>query len=154
MVEPRVLPACRRLGVLGPGAVQPAGPRLPRRGSVRSGRRPRRGRLPPPATRASRRPAWRRTGAWPRPSPSWRRAAGRTPAQGAWRWPGRWRQGEDIVPIPGTKRVRYLEDNVAGGGIELDADAARRARAPASPATAVQGARYGEAVMRMVDRDP
>ena len=31
-------------------------------------------------------------------------------------------QGEDLVPIPGTKRRRYLEENVAALGIELDAD--------------------------------
>jgi len=31
-------------------------------------------------------------------------------------------QGPDIVPIPGTKRLRYLEENVAAAGVELDAD--------------------------------
>ena len=30
-------------------------------------------------------------------------------------------QGPDIVPIPGTKRLRYLEENVAAAGVELDA---------------------------------
>jgi aryl-alcohol dehydrogenase-like predicted oxidoreductase len=30
-------------------------------------------------------------------------------------------QGEDVVPIPGTKRRRYLEENVAALGAELDA---------------------------------
>ena len=30
-------------------------------------------------------------------------------------------QGDDIVPIPGTKRVSYLEENVAADGIELSA---------------------------------
>ncbi len=31
-------------------------------------------------------------------------------------------QGPDIVPIPGTKRLRYLEENVAATDLELDAD--------------------------------
>jgi aryl-alcohol dehydrogenase-like predicted oxidoreductase len=31
-------------------------------------------------------------------------------------------QGDDIVPIPGTKRVKYLEENAAAAGIRLDAD--------------------------------
>ncbi len=29
-------------------------------------------------------------------------------------------QGEDVVPIPGTKRVRYLEENTAAADVELD----------------------------------
>ena len=28
-------------------------------------------------------------------------------------------QGDDIVPIPGTKRIRYLEENVGALGVEL-----------------------------------
>src|SRR4051794_1111514 len=31
-------------------------------------------------------------------------------------------QGEDVVPIPGTKRRKYLEENVAAAGVELSAD--------------------------------
>ncbi|MEN3314881.1 MAG: hypothetical protein V7605_1115, partial [Acidimicrobiaceae bacterium] len=31
-------------------------------------------------------------------------------------------QGPDIVPIPGTKRLRYLEENVAAAEVELDAE--------------------------------
>ena len=31
-------------------------------------------------------------------------------------------QGPDIVPIPGTKRLRYLEENVAAADVELDTD--------------------------------
>ncbi len=31
-------------------------------------------------------------------------------------------QGEDVVPIPGTKRVKYLEENVAALNVELSAD--------------------------------
>jgi aryl-alcohol dehydrogenase-like predicted oxidoreductase len=28
-------------------------------------------------------------------------------------------QGKDIIPIPGTKRVRYLEENIAATGVQL-----------------------------------
>jgi aryl-alcohol dehydrogenase-like predicted oxidoreductase len=44
-------------------------------------------------------------------------ARGATPAQVALAWVHH--QGPDVVPIPGTKRRRYLEDNVAAAGIEL-----------------------------------
>jgi len=42
---------------------------------------------------------------------------GVTPAQVALAWVHH--QGPDVVPIPGTKRRRYLEDNVAAASIEL-----------------------------------
>ena len=49
---------------------------------------------------------------------------GCTPGQLALAWV--LRQGEDIVPIPGTKRVRYLEENAAAVDVELtDEDLAR-----------------------------
>jgi len=52
-------------------------------------------------------------------------------------------QGTDIVPIPGTKRVRYLEENVGAASVELtDGDLA--AIAAAVPRDAVAGARYGD----------
>jgi aryl-alcohol dehydrogenase-like predicted oxidoreductase len=47
-------------------------------------------------------------------------ARGATPAQIALAWVHA--QGGDIVPIPGTKRRRYLEENVAAAGIELTAE--------------------------------
>jgi aryl-alcohol dehydrogenase-like predicted oxidoreductase len=47
-------------------------------------------------------------------------AHGATPAQVALAWV--LAQGPDIVPIPGTKRRRYLEDNVAASSVELSAD--------------------------------
>lgn len=31
-------------------------------------------------------------------------------------------QGDDVVPIPGTERVRYLEENVASADVRLTAD--------------------------------
>jgi aryl-alcohol dehydrogenase-like predicted oxidoreductase len=50
-------------------------------------------------------------------------------------------QGEDVVPIPGTRRVRYLEQNVAAADVRLtDEDLA--ALAAAVPPEAVAGDRY------------
>ncbi|MGE5292304.1 MAG: aldo/keto reductase [Micromonosporaceae bacterium] len=40
-----------------------------------------------------------------------------TPAQLALAWVHH--QGDDILPIPGTKRRRYLEENIAAADIEL-----------------------------------
>jgi aryl-alcohol dehydrogenase-like predicted oxidoreductase len=58
-------------------------------------------------------------------------------------------QGPDVVPIPGTKRVRYLEENVAAAAIELSpADVA--ALSDAVPLDAVQGERYPD--MASIDR--
>ena len=52
-------------------------------------------------------------------------------------------QGDDVVPIPGTKRVKYLEENVAAADVVLsDADLARLDEAV--PRGAVAGARYGD----------
>ncbi|XVS63753.1 aldo/keto reductase [Actinosynnema sp. CA-299493] len=48
-------------------------------------------------------------------------------------------QGEHVVPIPGTKRVRYLEENVAAADLELSAD---ELRAIEAAAPAVAGDRY------------
>jgi aryl-alcohol dehydrogenase-like predicted oxidoreductase len=50
-------------------------------------------------------------------------------------------QGEDIVPIPGTKRRRYLEENVAATEIELTDEDLRRLDAAAPPG-ATAGDRY------------
>ena len=47
-------------------------------------------------------------------------AHGATPAQVALAWVHA--KGEDLVPIPGTKRVRYLEENVAALDVELSDD--------------------------------
>jgi aryl-alcohol dehydrogenase-like predicted oxidoreductase len=69
-----------------------------------------------------------------------------TPGQLALAWVlSRW---EQIVPIPGTKRVAYLEENLAAADVQLsEADA--QAIAEAVPAAA--GDRYPEAVMRSVN---
>ncbi|MFC4122696.1 aldo/keto reductase [Nonomuraea zeae] len=50
-------------------------------------------------------------------------------------------QGDDIVPIPGTKRLKYLEENAAAAGITLSAEQLD-ALAAAVPADAVRGTRY------------
>ncbi len=50
-------------------------------------------------------------------------------------------QGDDVVPIPGTKRVAYLEENVAADDIALSRDELARIDA-AAPAGATAGDRY------------
>lgn len=50
-------------------------------------------------------------------------------------------QGDDIVPIPGTKRVTYLEENAAAAGVPLTAEDQRRI-AEVFPAGATAGERY------------
>jgi aryl-alcohol dehydrogenase-like predicted oxidoreductase len=52
-------------------------------------------------------------------------------------------RGDDIVPIPGTKRRTYLEDNVAAAAVELSGDELARLDA-AAPAGATAGARYAD----------
>ena len=47
-------------------------------------------------------------------------AVGATPAQVALAWI--YAQGDDLVPIPGTKRRTYLEENVGALGVELSSD--------------------------------
>jgi aryl-alcohol dehydrogenase-like predicted oxidoreductase len=60
-------------------------------------------------------------------------------------------QGEDIVPIPGTKRRKYLEQNVAALNLKLTKDDLRRID-EAFPAEAAAGERYPEHVMALVER--
>ncbi len=74
---------------------------------------------------------------------------GATPGQVALAWllP----TGDDVVPIPGTKRRRYLEENVAAADVALspaDVAALDAALAPGK----VAGPRYDEERMRTVDR--
>jgi len=60
-------------------------------------------------------------------------------------------QGEDIVPIPGTKRRKYLEENVAALDVKLTpADLLRIKKV--IPLSAAAGARYPEHMMRVVGR--
>ncbi|MCP8970850.1 aldo/keto reductase [Ectobacillus ponti] len=59
-------------------------------------------------------------------------------------------QGEDIVPIPGTKRRKYLEENVKALDIELTVEDLRRID-EAAPQGIAAGSRYPEASMRGVN---
>ncbi|BAB49086.1 aldo/keto reductase [Mesorhizobium japonicum] len=59
--------------------------------------------------------------------------------------------GMDIVPIPGTKRRKYLEENVAAASLKLDA-AEMAALDEALAPEKISGPRYGERGMAMVDR--
>jgi len=71
-----------------------------------------------------------------------------TPSQLALAWV--LSRGEDIVPIPGTKRRPYLEENVLAADIELTADDLRRIDAAAPPGVAA-GTRYPEAAMHSLN---
>jgi aryl-alcohol dehydrogenase-like predicted oxidoreductase len=66
---------------------------------------------------------------------------GCTPGQLALAWV--LAQGEDVAPIPGTKRVRYLEENVAAASVSLSDDDLKRL-VDAVPRDAVVGDRYGD----------
>ncbi|MES0129570.1 aldo/keto reductase [Mesorhizobium sp. M0029] len=59
--------------------------------------------------------------------------------------------GIDIVPIPGTKRRKYLEENVAAAAITLDAAEIAALDAALAPGK-VSGPRYNERVMTTIDR--
>jgi aryl-alcohol dehydrogenase-like predicted oxidoreductase len=72
-----------------------------------------------------------------------------TPAQLALAW--LLAQGEDIVPIPGTKRRDRLEENLRAVEIALSDDDLRRI-GEVAPLGAAAGARYPEEVMHTVNR--
>ncbi len=72
-----------------------------------------------------------------------------TPAQLALAWV--LRRGRDIVPIPGTKHRKYLEENALALGIQLTPDDLERLEA-AVPPSAVAGERYPEAGMQTLNR--
>ena len=73
---------------------------------------------------------------------------GCSPAQLALAWV--LAQGDDIVPIPGTKRVKYLEDNVAAADVRLTAN--ELAELSSAVSAGVAGTRYPEAMMKLVGR--
>jgi aryl-alcohol dehydrogenase-like predicted oxidoreductase len=60
-------------------------------------------------------------------------------------------QGDDIVPIPGTKRRRYLEENAAGAEISLAPDVLASLQ-DAFPLDAAAGERYAPAMMALIGR--
>jgi aryl-alcohol dehydrogenase-like predicted oxidoreductase len=60
-------------------------------------------------------------------------------------------QGEDIVPIPGTRRIERLEENMAAASLKLTAQELS-AIAELFPVGAAAGARYSESGMAMLDK--
>ena len=59
-------------------------------------------------------------------------------------------QGDDVVPIPGTKRRKYLEENAAAVDLKLTADDLRRL-SEVFPSGAAAGMRYPEHVMSLIN---
>jgi aryl-alcohol dehydrogenase-like predicted oxidoreductase len=72
-----------------------------------------------------------------------------TPGQIALAW--LLHKGSDIVPIPGTKRRRYLEENVGAAAVSLGTDELAALDAALRPEN-VSGPRYGDKQMALVDR--
>jgi aryl-alcohol dehydrogenase-like predicted oxidoreductase len=60
-------------------------------------------------------------------------------------------KGPDIVPIPGTKRITYLEENVAAASVALDAAQLRTLDEALAP-DKVAGPRYNPTTMTTIDR--
>jgi aryl-alcohol dehydrogenase-like predicted oxidoreductase len=72
-----------------------------------------------------------------------------TPAQVALAWV--LARGSDMVPIPGTKRRSYLEENLGAASLRLDPAALARLDSALSP-EAIAGPRYNEQMMAYIDR--
>jgi aryl-alcohol dehydrogenase-like predicted oxidoreductase len=72
-----------------------------------------------------------------------------TPSQLALAWV--LAQGDDIVPIPGTKRIKYLDDNLEAVNVRLTAEDLAQIDA-VLPAGATSGERYPAQAMRVIDR--
>jgi len=79
------------------------------------------------------------------------RVSGRacTPAQLALAW--LLAKGEDIVPIPGTKRVKYVEENVGAADIRLSQSEVDELESTFTP-DAAAGARYSQAMSTLIDK--
>lgn len=71
-----------------------------------------------------------------------------TPSQLALAWV--LAQGDDIVPIPGTKRVKYLEENVGALEVKLTSDDLAQIE-KVLPKGVFAGQRYNETMMRLID---
>src|SRR2546430_1816029 len=72
-----------------------------------------------------------------------------TPAQLALAWV--LAQGNDVVPIPGTKRRKYLQENVGALDVDLTNEELQRIDEIA-PKDAFAGSRYPEAMMKLLNR--
>ena len=77
------------------------------------------------------------------------RSKGCTPSQLALAWV--LARGQDIVPIPGTKRIKYLEDNAGAVRVTLTPEELKRIDAILPPGAA-SGTRYPEAGMAALNR--
>jgi len=75
---------------------------------------------------------------------------GATPGQTTLAW--LLAQGEDIIPIPGTKKEKYLLENVAAAKVKLSSDQVARIRKAVENAT-VYGTRYDAAHMQILFAD-
>jgi aryl-alcohol dehydrogenase-like predicted oxidoreductase len=76
-------------------------------------------------------------------------AKGCTPSQLALAWV--LGQGDDIVPIPGTKRVKYLDDNLGAANIDLTGNDLAEIDA-ILPAGGAAGSRYSDLALLAIDR--
>jgi aryl-alcohol dehydrogenase-like predicted oxidoreductase len=72
--------------------------------------------------------------------------AGATPAQVALAW--LLSKGNDIVPIPGTKRTERVEENCAADGVELSPEQVQRL----DNLTPAAGEHHNEEQMRLLER--
>ena len=143
-VEQDVLPTLAELGIalvayspLGRGFLS---------GRFTLARGARRGRLPPSRPALHRREPRATTSSWPTRVKELAAEKDITPGQLALAWV--LHRGEHIVPIPGTKRVSYLEENLAAAEVELSDEDVQRI-AEALPAAA--GDRYDPEGMRSVN---
>ncbi|KAF8160452.1 NADP-dependent oxidoreductase domain-containing protein [Mycena galopus ATCC 62051] len=62
-------------------------------------------------------------------------------------------QGDDIIPIPGTKKIKYLEENIAAGNLKLSPEDVQAVRDVSIQADAAQGERYPAAMMSTLFAD-
>jgi aryl-alcohol dehydrogenase-like predicted oxidoreductase len=72
-----------------------------------------------------------------------------TPAQLALAW--LLVKGDDIVPIPGTKRVKHVEENIGAADIRLSQSEVDELESTFTP-DAAAGARYSQAMSRLIDK--
>jgi aryl-alcohol dehydrogenase-like predicted oxidoreductase len=77
------------------------------------------------------------------------RTKGFTPAQVALTWV--LHKGNDIVPIPGTKRRKYLEENLGAAAIKLTSSEISTLDAALAPGK-VAGPRYTKEMMAQINR--
>jgi aryl-alcohol dehydrogenase-like predicted oxidoreductase len=77
------------------------------------------------------------------------RSRGATPSQVALAW--LLHKGDDMVPIPGTKRRSYLEENLAAAALALNPQEIAEIDRALAP-EAVAGPRYNERMMAFIDR--